>query len=167
MSSAETCTGCARCRARQHSGHAGPYTPAEFTAMGVANPPPVVDVPEELVELGIAVDVASQRYEQARQAWCLAITAAADVANHRRPAPRGVNLDNETAEARATFDEAEAELREARARYTDAAARLSHQRARDAYLADQAAQAAARAAQRAQSRESTMRRTLTRIKGRS
>lgn len=165
MSSAETCTGCARCRARQHSGHPGPYTPAEFTAMGVANPPPVVDVPEELVDLGIAVDVAAQRYEQARQAWGLAITAASDVANHRRPP--GANLDRDTVEARATFDEAEADLREARARYTDAASRLSQQRARDAYLADQAAQAAARAEQRAQSRESTMRRTLSRIRTRS
>lgn len=157
----EEACGCGHCRAHA-SGRTGPYTPADFIELfGVVNEPAPVEVPAELAELGIEVDVALARYDRAKSAWEESLVALGAVRQegaivvrygvpvHVQGDPDAVReADEEARAAKALLDEVGDDLSRARAAYNDARRRLTTQRLTEEYAADQAAQAAERAAAR-------------------
>lgn len=137
---------CSRCRAHD-AGHRGRvFTPREFTEIiGAVNEPPPVDLPAELVELGIELDAAQGNYDIAK---CLLEDAHANWVGlpERDPAK---------AVAESAFEAAKDELHRegrrvsaARMAYNAASTRITTQRDFDEYQATVAAQAAAKEAER-------------------
>jgi hypothetical protein len=164
---------CARCAAHA-AGERGPFTPADFVRLfGYANEPAPVEVPAELAALGIAVDVARERYEAAGRDWSTARrrVASAEAAQSRNTGMPSAAERQEMDDARAEEDAAKDEMEEAGAALEraqvayNALARLLQDGATvAAYAADQAAQAAERDAARDRSRAASQRRGLRALK---
>lgn len=125
---------CGRCHAHA-TGQFGPYSPRQFTELfGVVNEPAPVEVDPALAALGIEVDAALERYDQAKAVW---LAALGEKGGHDAGAARGLlDVENDR-------------LRAARAAYNALARSLSDHRIAEEYAAARAEQAAQREARRA------------------
>lgn len=164
---------CRRCAAHD-AGERGPFTSADFVRLfGVANEPAPVEVPVELAALGIALDVARERYEAARRDWSTARrrAASAESAQSRHTGLPSAAERQELKEARAEEEvamdetaEAGEALERAQVAYNTLARQLADEATVAAYAADQAAQAAEREASRERARVASQRRGLRALK---
>ena len=149
--------GCPRCAAHA-AGERGPFTSRDFVRLfGVVNEPAPVEVPAELATLGIAVDVARQRYEAAQAEWSAASRRAAiaeSAQSHHTgmpsPAERQAAADagEEVAAAKDELTEAGEVLDRAQVAYNSLARRLQDRATVEAYRIEQEGLAAAREAAR-------------------
>lgn len=123
--------GCTKCRAHDE-GRFGPYSPREFSALfGAVNEPGPVEVPSELVELGLAADAAASARDG------VAVRIADAVLARYRLAPADV-AGRDAADAAledlvGLLEGEDQRLAVARAAYNDAARRVSVARAAREY----------------------------------
>ena len=164
---------CPRCTAHA-AGERGPFTSQDFVRLfGVVNEPAPVEVPAELAALGIAVDVARQRYEVTLGEWSAASrrAAIAESAQSRHtgtpsPAERQAAADagDEEAATKDELTEAGEVLERAQVAYNSLARRLQDRAAMEAYRLEQEGLAAEREAARVARKTSARRGGLRAIR---
>lgn len=154
---------CPKCR-NHDTGRRGPYTPAEFIeAFGVVNEPPPVEVPVELVELGIAAYGIEVSVNIARR---LVEDAVANYTSLRDSDPAKQLALDAVNTARGVYEEEAARLTEARAAYNAVQNRITTEKAYAEYTETLAAQAAAIDARQQVALDAAPRSALQRIKKR-
>lgn len=154
---------CPRCR-NHDVGRRGPYTPTEFVEVfGVVNEPAPVEVPVELVELGIAADAVEVSVNNARR---LVEDALATYSNLRDADPAKQEALDAVGVARSIYEEESARLTVARAAYNDAQNRITTEKAYSEYIETVAAQRAAIEARQQAALNAAPKSTIQRIRKR-